>query len=293
MRAIARNRDDRYRSVRSLIEALRPFIPRSAGLSIPEGQGRPLRTPRSGGAHRAATPISSAEVRYTPRPSVDPRMGSLPYQSDVYPVASAATTAGKPARGGKLALVALVLVALGAGGALLLSRQHAPAGDSTMRSPEEQPGASPAPGNVPTVLTPDSTRSAPSSAERAEPAIADVLEPAVARTYEGAARNGADAGATGDRTTSANVASVDQADGELGARERSSSASTSPRRAEKPGSRTSRKRPQQQASDEVVTAPTRAAQPTNPPPPNTTPAPAATPRKSAEGRAGKLGSDEF
>ena len=45
MKAMAKQRDDRYRSMRQLIEALRPFIPRSAGLPVPEGQGRPLRTP--------------------------------------------------------------------------------------------------------------------------------------------------------------------------------------------------------------------------------------------------------
>jgi hypothetical protein len=292
MRAIARNRDDRYRSVRSLIEALRPFIPRSAGLSIPEGQGSPLRTPRSGGAHRAATPHGSgAQARYTPRPSVEPRVGSQPYQSDVYPVAPATTIAGKPARGGKLALVALGVVALGAGGALLLERRQAPVSDAAARSPVDEPRAPSAPGVVPTVPTPDSTRT---SAERAPaPALADVQEPLGARTPEGALQNGADAGAPGERATGATSARVDQAEGDLGVRERSSSASTRPRGTEKAGSRASRKRAQQQDSDEAVAAPARTAQPVTPPPPSTTAAPVATPRKSAEGRAGKLGSDEF
>jgi eukaryotic-like serine/threonine-protein kinase len=48
MRAIARNREERPRSMRAFIEALRPFLARSAGLAVPEGQGRLLRTPRSG-----------------------------------------------------------------------------------------------------------------------------------------------------------------------------------------------------------------------------------------------------
>ncbi|MDB4989609.1 MAG: serine/threonine protein kinase, partial [Myxococcaceae bacterium] len=53
MKALSRERDDRHRSVRALIEALRAYVPKSAGLFVPEGQGRLLRTPRSNGAHRA------------------------------------------------------------------------------------------------------------------------------------------------------------------------------------------------------------------------------------------------
>jgi serine/threonine protein kinase len=56
MKAIARNRDERPRSMRALIEGLRPFLAGSAGLAVPEGQGRPLRTPRSG-APAMSTPV--------------------------------------------------------------------------------------------------------------------------------------------------------------------------------------------------------------------------------------------
>ncbi|HEX5660339.1 MAG TPA: serine/threonine-protein kinase [Polyangiales bacterium] len=65
MKAVARNRDERPRSMRALIEALRPFLSRSAGLAVPEGQGRLLRTPRSG-AEAVGQP---ALLRTTPQGS--------------------------------------------------------------------------------------------------------------------------------------------------------------------------------------------------------------------------------
>ncbi len=65
MKAIARNRDDRPRSMRAFIEALRPFLASSAGLGVPEGQGRPLRTPRSG-AQAVMQPQSTPASRTVP-----------------------------------------------------------------------------------------------------------------------------------------------------------------------------------------------------------------------------------
>jgi serine/threonine protein kinase len=60
MKALTRDREGRQRSVRALIEALRPYIPKSAGLLVPEGQGRPLRTPGGPSAKSDAVPAAVA-----------------------------------------------------------------------------------------------------------------------------------------------------------------------------------------------------------------------------------------
>ncbi|MEY4514781.1 MAG: hypothetical protein RLZZ450_6903 [Pseudomonadota bacterium] len=285
MRAIARNRDDRYRSVRSLIEALRPFIPRSAGLSIPEGQGRPLRTPRSGGAHRAATPLHrGAEGRFTPRPSSDvgaraqdgastARTLSQPYQSDVYAVAQ--PTRAKSTNSSKLALVALGVVALGVGGALLVL--------SEQTTPSES--AHPAPPDAP---TPGSTHQVPEA-----PPPQPVLP--VAHAPEQAAR--VDAGQVFDRSVSA------RAEGEAAqGRVAPAPAADEPARS-RTGSQAVRSRgrepsrrgrnPEPTTGDPASATPARSSQPPTASAPAPAASPASTPRKSAEGRAGKLGSDEF
>ncbi|MDB4975801.1 MAG: serine/threonine protein kinase [Myxococcaceae bacterium] len=46
MRALARDREQRYPSMRALIDAIVPFLPEGAGLRLAEPTGRPLRTPR-------------------------------------------------------------------------------------------------------------------------------------------------------------------------------------------------------------------------------------------------------
>jgi serine/threonine protein kinase len=276
MRAIARNRDDRHRSVRSLIEALRPFIPRSAGLSIPEGQGRPLRTPRSGGAHRAATPVrTGAEARVTPMPGADARTLAQPYQSDVYPIAPPPTSRAKSSAGAKLALVALGIALLFGVGALLVLREPTPPADSA-----------PAGVVLPTLPAPVPTRSLPTSAEqRAEPPIAHAPEQTLR----------ADAGQVAHRDDATNA---DEHDSVHRPQPASSPDSPSVRTTSSPTARTKGREPSHKGNSTRTTPheePTSAARAepaaSSAPPPAANPP--ASPRKSAEGRAGKLGSDEF
>jgi serine/threonine-protein kinase len=139
MRAIARNRDERPRSMRALIEALRPYVARSVGLAVPEGQGRPLRTPRSG-AEAVARPQSTPSV---PRTLPD-------------------TTRAKKSNAALLAACGVVL-ALGAAGATVILRQE--------KSPPK-PAVAPPP-EVPKPLTIEQPIALPTSAPAEVPLVRD------------------------------------------------------------------------------------------------------------------------
>lgn len=66
MRALAVDREERFSSVRALITALLPFVPQSAGLTMPEPQGLPLRTPRDSSAPALVGGLASASAATTP-----------------------------------------------------------------------------------------------------------------------------------------------------------------------------------------------------------------------------------
>jgi eukaryotic-like serine/threonine-protein kinase len=158
MRAIARNRDERPRSMRAFIEALRPFLARSAGLAVPEGQGRLLRTPRSG-AEALAKP---ALLRTTPEGTRAKNVGL------------------------GLWVGAALVIALGAAVATLMLRQPAPPSTASSTPaqrapalPVVQPEAKPEPAPIaqlakPTaVVVPDASVLAPradSEVKRGRPA---------------------------------------------------------------------------------------------------------------------------
>jgi serine/threonine protein kinase len=69
MTALARDRDQRYPTMQALIDAIRPYVPQSAGLLVPEGQGRPLRTPRSGESSSPVRQVAPLSSPTTPRQS--------------------------------------------------------------------------------------------------------------------------------------------------------------------------------------------------------------------------------
>ena len=117
MCALARDRSGRYPTIRSLIDALLPFIPASAGLRVPEPQGRPLRTPRDTSepyvpdlvrASAATAPAGALPLPWTP---------SSP--APATPAPSAAPPGGAHARSARARIIWLAAaVALGTGASL-------------------------------------------------------------------------------------------------------------------------------------------------------------------------------
>jgi hypothetical protein len=113
MKAVARDRNDRHASMNALMDAVRPYVPRGAGVLVPEGQGRPLRTPRSAGAAtpgsgrasgvapqaaaavspRAANP-TPAPAAAAPQPGLRPGPASAPVHKPSSPLKWAALGAG-------------------------------------------------------------------------------------------------------------------------------------------------------------------------------------------------------
>ncbi len=273
MKAISRQREDRHRSMRQLIEALRPFVPKSAGLLVPEGQGRPLRTPRS-----SASPHSSKTVRAehvgaaTERPAR--RAGSSWW--------------------GRLGL--LLAIALGTGAAALVARRQLPvapvlpasvSAPASATSSAPAPSASPAPlasapkhGAAPPEPSPDAPALAvpaptpDSSAGAATPSVPGLAPvsaqtasalpgPAPAAPLDGMSSTRADAGM--ERAPSVRATSSS------GRRSRAASVGHA---------RTAGTAPESSVREPSASEPVR---------PSVQP----EPRKTAEGRAGKLGSDQF
>lgn len=70
MRALEQEREARFPSVRALVDALVPFIPHSAGLTLPEPKGSPLRTPRD--TDEAVLGEELARASATTAPSTPP-----------------------------------------------------------------------------------------------------------------------------------------------------------------------------------------------------------------------------
>jgi serine/threonine-protein kinase len=226
MKALAKNRDDRFRSMRQLIEALRPFVPASGGLLVPEGSGRLLRTPGGG---RGAVPESSA-VR----------------AREVGDEGTPAPRAAAPARSvGKLTAVALLILLVSGAGAWLMRERRAPAQAALPQVDAVAPAALPEP--APGATTQPAMREGVAERPAQEP---------VAPAHEAVRSRAADPDAS--QAKARNTASRPRA-AALRAKEVGASAPL----------------------------PTPAVEPASP-------APAVpSPRKSAEGRAGKLGSDEF
>jgi hypothetical protein len=232
MKAIARNREQRPRSMRAFIEALRPFVARSAGLAVPEGQGRPLRTPRSG-AEAVGTP---ALLRTTP--------------------------GGPRAKGSSAGLWAAcgVVVALGAAGVTVMLREPAAA---PAREPASTPVSEAALPALPQVEQPESRKptavAAPDASltpTGATPTESELVEPKLA---EPKGREGARKARAG-RAAEAEPVSP----------------------AKKPAAIV------EAPSSPAAIAPAAPVAPARPAAPE-----AGSSRRTAEGRAGKLGSDEF
>jgi eukaryotic-like serine/threonine-protein kinase len=122
MRALERERELRFASVRALIEAVTPFIPQSAGLTMPEPQGRPLRTPRDMDEAALQGPLARGSA--TTAPSEPPAEAAAPRaQPEAAPNAAHSQGAlGPPAsdRTARARRVAASLLAFGA--ALVIGR---------------------------------------------------------------------------------------------------------------------------------------------------------------------------
>jgi eukaryotic-like serine/threonine-protein kinase len=310
MKAIARNRDDRYRSVRALIEALRPFVPKSAGLSVPEGQGRPLRTPRSGGAHRPArssdgaaadTPLRSGVRAPSHAPPeqhatlLDPGMHAsrLPAAAQGVaapraPASGSASASVAPAAAAtwhKPVLIGIAVSASIAAVAIFLQLPEPAPAPVIPRLPTHVPAASQGPTAV-------GTQPADAPQDRTDDLEAARIQAARAASASPAALP--DAGAAGrlapgtsDSPGAANTRPADRADD-------SPPPARGPSERE-PRDRASSRKPRNAARAGEPSAAPRATVASPPPiaPAATETPPSGPPRKSAEGRAGKLGSDEF
>ena len=288
MKALARERDDRYRSVRQLIEALRPFVQKSVGLPVPEGQGRLLRTPRSAAAARPSSGSSRPPVHAR---GTQGELDASTTQGDEY-------SARPRASGKKRVAWALAILVLAGGLAVLshrlrLDKLGSAAGDPTVSAGSATEHASPvetarrgtldpttgAP-QTPTHVAPANAAAQPASAaaENAQPAsaVGANSQPTGSSLLGGVIRKGAD-------TQSATPAAAQPAN-------------STRRRAHRGMRETGAPAAQPKASVPTAAAQSSAPTPLVPPTPATTPTAATPPapqRKSAEGRAGKLGSDEF
>jgi tRNA A-37 threonylcarbamoyl transferase component Bud32 len=179
MKAIARDRDNRYPSMHALMDAVRPYVPRGAGLLVPEGQGRPLRTPRSAGAGstpgfaRAAPASSPQPVAPAPRAANPTPPPAHAAPAGARPVAGSATTStgGSPLKWAALGAGGLLLAAGAVWGALTLRPDLA---GSATAAPSAAPAADvvPAPPTAPLPATsapPDPPAPAGEAASAAEP----------------------------------------------------------------------------------------------------------------------------
>ena len=231
MKAIARDRADRYPNMNTLMDAVRPYVPRGAGLLVPEGQGQPLRTPRSAGAVSTPAAARASAFARTPGPVAAPVFARAPEGALRRAPRAAPTSAGdSPVKWAALGAAGLLLLG-GAGWAVLTLR------------PNVNAPASPAP------APPAATMEAPPApGEAAQAVLVAPVDAGVVEAATALAPSDAPAPMAQDLTP--------------------------PVRPE-PGPRKKRER--------------RGARTQNEPQP--TPAPPSA--KTAQGRAGKLGSDDF
>jgi eukaryotic-like serine/threonine-protein kinase len=142
MRAIARDRDERYASMRELIQALMPHISEGAALTVREPVGRPLRTPRDLGEQEIANEMAALAATTKAALAGPPRTPSVP------PADAARPSLSPPRRGParSLAVVSLLIGSAVAIAWLQPAKQDvrgARRDDSAGRKPE-QPVVAPA-----------------------------------------------------------------------------------------------------------------------------------------------------
>ncbi|HEX5657369.1 MAG TPA: serine/threonine-protein kinase [Polyangiales bacterium] len=114
MRALSRDRDERYASMRAMIDALLPFISQGAGLVVREPDGVRLRTPRD--AHDPTVESEMAAAAATTKPA----QVELPIEREAQPSLAPASNVRA-----KLAGVAAVVFSIGLV-ALFVSRSEEP-----------------------------------------------------------------------------------------------------------------------------------------------------------------------
>ncbi|HEX6239854.1 MAG TPA: protein kinase [Polyangiales bacterium] len=137
MRAMSLERERRQPTLQALIEELRPFVPQAASVRLPEGSGRPLRTPRSDSARHDERETVSLPL-IVPRASQD-----APERAADQGNQAAPPTRTPRARLGRGAV--LLVGALLTGGAGLLAWLQHRAGDANAAKAESAAGNGPAP----------------------------------------------------------------------------------------------------------------------------------------------------
>jgi serine/threonine-protein kinase len=139
MRAMSLERERRHPTLQALIEELRPFVPQASRVMLPEGSGRPLRTPRADSA--------PADERETVSLPLIPARAGQQTPARTAGVGEAAGSVPIAPRGRRPAIPLLAAAAgalLLAGAALLLQQRSqvsdAPAADLA-RAPTQTPSA--------------------------------------------------------------------------------------------------------------------------------------------------------
>ncbi|MDB4972078.1 MAG: serine/threonine protein kinase [Myxococcaceae bacterium] len=153
MRSVARNRDERYASMRELSEALKPYCSDSASLLVPHGQGTPLGT--SMRASRGIDPTLPAMARLSAPGANDSSSARLKLDgADDHSGRSPSPAASRTLLWAVLLGLAVVL----GGGGLLLALQDEPEPGAAL--PEPSQAALPAPA-VPTLQRVEAPTPAP------------------------------------------------------------------------------------------------------------------------------------
>ncbi|MET0340338.1 MAG: serine/threonine-protein kinase [Polyangiales bacterium] len=175
MRAIARDREERFQSMQALVDALRPYANDPSHLLVPRGQGTPLRSSvRASYATDATLPAMSS---ITPTPS-DRRL-KLDLRDDH-------DSGGrlKPTQGSSKALLiagGVALAAIVAVGALMIALRQRDDAITSTPTQEVVPAATPQPAPVPAQAAPPSqppAQPAPVEQATAEPAPQPTPQPA-------------------------------------------------------------------------------------------------------------------
>jgi hypothetical protein len=135
MRAMSLQRERRHPTLQALIDELRPFVPQASQLRLPEGSGRPLRTPRSDAARHDDRETASLPVLLAPRPGgpvTPPGVGA----------GAAATPAARRRRSAPMLALAVAggLLLAGVGGFLAWQR---PSAGTAVTPPAPSPGEAP------------------------------------------------------------------------------------------------------------------------------------------------------
>jgi serine/threonine-protein kinase len=297
MKAIARDREHRYPTMNALMDAVRPYVPRGAGLLVPEGQGRPLRTPRNASA--ASRPGSASAATATPQPLpfpaprvANPTPAPAAAQPAAAPQLASAAPAGPRERGSsplRWTLLVLLVLLVAAGGAWGALRLRPDLIEAVKAVPSTPPAAEPAPAAptapLPSASTPHTPpAAAPAAGEATAPAAVGEAPPAPGEATAPAAATGEAPPAAGEAPAPPAVSTVPPAAHAHAAPAQQVTADAAapgvaqphepPARAE----RGARHKREHQAA---------------PRPPVATPTPAAQGPNTAQGRAGKLRSDDF